>query len=155
MKTCDQYTFEDINRFVDNELEDNRYQQLKTHLETCSTCSQQIKELESISSVFKKEIEEQTAGFDTAGFKESMGIQIQKNQQTGSGNVFGLLGRNIYLKLASIAAILVVSLFMVKPNLLGPSGPSAIVSSLDTELSSVMIIETEKEKHTIIWFSET
>jgi len=33
--------------------------------------------------------------------------------------------------------------------------PSAIVNSVDTYGSSVMIIETANTQHTIIWFSET
>ena len=66
-----------------------------------------------------------------------------------------LFGKNIYLKLVSLAAVVMIGLFPFDEDLLqNPSGPSAIVNSVDTEYASVMIIETQKEKHTIIWFSE-
>jgi hypothetical protein len=71
------------------------------------------------------------------------------------GDIVGLFGKNIYLQLASIIVILMISLFSFQGALFSPTGPSAIVTSVDTDVASVMIIETQKEKHTIIWFSET
>jgi hypothetical protein len=68
---------------------------------------------------------------------------------------FGSPTDHLYIKLASltaVAALLILIVFQPPPPQLSPS---AIVKSLDTNASSVMIIETLKEKHTIIWFSET
>ena len=48
-----------------------------------------------------------------------------------------------------------MALFIFIMNLMNPGDmPSAIVSSFTGQISSVMIIETPKEHHTIIWFSE-
>lgn len=80
---------------------------------------------------------------------------VLNSEKKSAGTISGLFGKNIYLKLASILAVLMIGLFPFDEDLLqGPSGPSAIVNSLDTEYASVMIIETQIEKHTIIWFLE-
>lgn len=64
--------------------------------------------------------------------------------------------RKFYLQLTSVAAIILVSISMIylqkEPSFSG--GPSAIITSVDGDISSVMILETQEEKHTIIWYKE-
>jgi hypothetical protein len=89
-------------------------------------------------------------------FKSNTFEQFKSNTfEQFKSNTFELFNQNIYLKLASITAILMISLFSFQNTWFGTPGPSAIVNSVDTDFASVMIIETQKEKHTIIWFSET
>ncbi|MCD4721136.1 MAG: zf-HC2 domain-containing protein [Desulfobacula sp.] len=156
-KPCNKYTSEDISRFVDNELPRDRYHTLKQHLHHCPDCSLLIEQYKSISAVFNDHADQQGLKIDAAKLKQKFNTAIQNSKKKSLENVFGFFGRNIYLKLASITAILMISLFMFQGDgdLFDPAGPSAIVKSVDTDFASVMIIETQKEKHTIIWFSET
>lgn len=154
-KKCDKYSFEDLNRYVDNDLSESRMQEFKNHLASCPACEYQIHKLEKISSVFKANVSAQVLKINTEDLKDKAALRAGLTHKTSFGNIFASLGRNIYLKLASIAAILVISVFMFNENVLGPTGPSAIVSTVDADMASVMIIETQKEKHTIIWFTET
>ena len=154
-KPCSKYSSEDINRFVDNELPRDRYHELARHLHHCSDCSLLIEQYESISIVFSDHADQQKLKIDPARLKQRFDRILQNSQKKSLKNAFGFFGRNIYLKLASITAILMISLFTFQGGLFDPAGPSAIVKSVDTEFASVMIIETQKEKHTIIWFSET
>lgn len=71
----------------------------------------------------------------------------------------------ISLQLASLAAIILISvtvmktIFSLPPNrtpAMMPSNdnPSAIVTSVDGDVASVMILETKERRHTIIWYQE-
>ncbi|MBU8910228.1 MAG: zf-HC2 domain-containing protein [Desulfobacterales bacterium] len=154
-KQCNKYTSEDISRFVDNELPRNRYHELVQHLSHCPECKLLVEQYRSISAAFNEHADQQELKIGTGKLKQKVDHVIQNSQKKPVGTVFGLFSKNIYLKLASITAILMISLFIFQEGLFDPAGPSAVVTSVDTDFSSVMIFETQKEKHTIIWFSET
>ncbi len=146
-KTCRRYMTEDISRFVDNELSQDRYYELAKHLHRCPDCSRLVDQYKTLSIKFNEHADHKNLKIDTAALKQNFVHATQSSQKRLSGN--------IYLKLASIAAILMISLFWFQGGMFRSTGPSAIVTSVDTDFSSVMIIETQKKKHTIIWFSET
>ena len=152
-KKCKIYTSEDISRFVDNELPHNLYHALAQHLNHCPDCSRINEEYKTLSAVFRDQAHQEVLKIDPGKLKQKLAHTLQNSEKKSLGNIFGLFGRNMYLKLASIAAILMISLYTFQGN--HSAGPSAIVKSVDTDFASVMIIETQKEKHTIIWFSET
>ncbi len=158
-KNCEKYSFEDINRYVDNELPQTIHTEIARHCESCIPCRRLADSIGSIDSVFKNHIDKQAMGFDRNIIPDKVKEKLTTTPKTAFGNIFdntlGLFGKNIYLKLSGITAILIIGLAMFNGTVIGPSGPSAIVNYVDTELSSVMIIETQKQKHTIIWFSET
>lgn len=154
-KPCSKYSSEDISRFVDNELPRDRYHELARHLHHCPDCRLLIEQYKSISIVFNHHADQQKLKIDPAKLKQKCDRALQNSQKKSLKTAFGFFGKNIYLKLASITVILMISLFAFQGSLFDPAGPSAIVKSIDTEFASVMIIETQKEKHTIIWFSET
>lgn len=154
-KSCRKFKDEEISRFVDDELPRDRYDNLADHQAHCKYCRQTIEHYRTMAAVFSHHADQQILKMDPSRTRQAVAQAIQERKIKPSGPVSGFFGKNIYLKLASIAAILMISLFTVQTGLLGGSVPSAIVQSVDTEFSSVMIIETQKEKHTIIWFSET
>ena len=154
-KTCAEYTSEDISRFIDNELPEDQHFALAQHLIHCQNCSHLGERYRSVSAVINDHVDKQVLKIDPAGLIQKTEHTIKKLQTKSLGNIFGSFGKNIYLKLASIAAIVMIGLLPFQGALFGPTGPSAIVKSVDTDFASVMIIETQKEKHTIIWFSET
>ena len=154
-KTCAEYTSEEISRFIDNELPEDQHPAVAQHLIHCQNCSRLVERYRSVSAVINDHADKQVLKIDPAGLKQKTERAIKKLQTKSLGNIFGFFGKNIYLKLASIAAIVMFGLLPFQGALFGPTGPSAIVKSVDTDFASVMIIETQKEKHTIIWFSET
>ena len=152
-KPCDKYTAEDISRFIDNELPRDQYHAVAQHLIHCPVCSRLVERYRSISSVINDHADQAVLRIDPVKLKQK--IVQQNSKETFSRNIFRFFTKNIYLKLASIAAIVIFSLLPFQGALFGPTGPSAIVKYVDTDFASVMIIETQKEQHTIIWFSET
>ncbi len=145
-----------MSRFIDGELSSDQYQSIEHHLPLCADCSSLIDRYKAVSSAFSRHISKQSIGTATALYLKHKFEKITLNSgEKSSGTISGLFGKNIYLKLASIMAVLMIGFFPFDEDLLNNSpGPSAIVNSLDAEYTSVMIIETQEEKHTIIWFSE-
>jgi anti-sigma factor RsiW len=150
---CRKYTQETINRFVDKELAPDKTMEFSSHLERCPDCADQVAEFRKLGIVFNTHVTNLVAGIKGS----STDMAGSRDPQKSHGLVdryFSGMTHHLYIKLASltaVAALLIVAVFQGTP----PTGPSAIVKSLDTNASSVMIIETKKEKHTIIWFSET
>jgi hypothetical protein len=154
-QSCQKYTPEDISRFTDGELSKEQTENLTKHLEQCHDCKNLATQYKSLSSRFNAFTDRKISQFDSAKTKQKLEQIIQNPEKNSLGNIFGLFGKNLYLKFASIAVIFIISMFIFQGKLLTPAGPSAIVKYVDTDFASVMIIETQKEQHTIIWFSET
>jgi len=152
---CSKYSCEDISRFVDNELLEDQYQHLEQHLEQCTHCSTLVKHYKTMSAQFKTFTDRKIVQVDPVKVKQKLYQTMQNSKTKPFGNIFGLFGKNIYLKLASVAVLLMITIFTFQGELLTPSGPSAIVKDVDTDFASVMIIETRNRQHTIIWYSET
>jgi hypothetical protein len=154
-KKCEAYTSEDISRFVDIELSSDQCRAFEHHLSICSECSRLFGQYKDLSLAFSHHIHKRAIGIAALNLEHKLEQKIQCSEKKPYQNISGLFGKNLYLKLAGIAALVMIGFFSLDPTLLGnPSGPSAIVNSVDTEYTSVMIIETPKKKHTIIWFSE-
>jgi hypothetical protein len=154
-KKCDLYTSEDISLFVDHELSSDQCRAFEHHLSFCRNCSRLVDQYRNVSLAFSRHAHRKTMGVPALDLEHEFNKPLLNSKKEPLKNISGLFGKNIYLKLASLAAVVMIGLFPFDGDLLqNPSGPSAIVNSVDTEYASVMIIETQKEKHTIIWFSE-
>jgi len=145
---CSKYTQKFISRFVDNELDPARTMEFSFHLKNCQDCAKLVTKFQKLGIVFNTHVATQIAQASPVDLATTP-LDYEK-----PNGLFGRMTDHLYIKLASltaVAALLILAVFQGAP----PAGPSAIVKSLDTNASSVMIIETIKEKHTIIWFSET
>ncbi len=153
---CDLYTSKDISQFIDGELSSEKYRSLEHHLPTCADCSRLIDGYKTVSIVFSRHADRQSMGNSAAlSLKHKLDKSVLNSHEKPFEKISGLFGKNIYLKFACVAAVLMIGLFPFDEDLINDSsGPSAIVNSIDAEYTSVMIIETQEEKHTIIWFSE-
>lgn len=154
-KKCSAYMSEEISRFVDNELPQDIQDAVARHLCLCRECSRLVEQYRALGLGFDHHATQKIHPLGADTLKKTIPHPIKASRTPPWAHIFGFLGKNIYLKLASIAAILIISLIPFQRGMFDPSGPSAIVKSVDTDVASVMIIETQKEKHTIIWFSET
>ena len=153
---CHKYTAKEISRFIDNELFEEQYQKLSLHLEQCSYCSTLAKQYKTFSSSFQNGVDYNAAQVDLIKIKQKLDLVMKNSSTKLAWNIFGLCNNILSLKVVvSIAAILIFSVFLVQDKLLTSSTPSAIIQYIDTEFASVMILETHKKQHTIIWFSET
>jgi len=152
---CKVYTSEDISRFIDNELPHDLYLMMAKHLNQCSDCTMLAENYTNMSVIFRDHAHQEILKINNKKLKQNLvhNLKNLKPPKKRIKNISGFFGKNIYFKLASIAAILIISLYTFQGD--HSSEPSAIVKSVDTDFASVMIIQTQKERHTIIWFSET
>jgi anti-sigma factor RsiW len=148
-KPCSKYNKAIISQFVDKELDPVKTVELSAHLETCPDCADQVARFQTLGIVFNTHSAKQIA--------QASPLDMAPHP-LGAGKPNGLFGwvtDHLYVKLASLTLVAALMILAVFQGTSPPTDPSAIVKSLDTNASSVMIIETLTEKHTIIWFSET
>lgn len=152
---CPTYTPEKISRFVDNELDRRTTEKIQGHVHTCDSCQRLLKTYAELAEGFRKETVSHSDMVDSRLVSQKLDQALKASKTPIFGNLFGFFGKNRYLKLASITAVCIISFFTFQHRVLTPEGPSAIINWVDTDMTSVMIIETQKKQHTIIWFTET
>ena len=154
-KTCKEYDEKIISEFVDNELSFEENKKISEHIKTCPLCKNISEEYIQMSNTFVQRTSIEVEKINTDSLGENVLKQIQRKENDYFKKVFDYFSPKLYLKIASLVAIMVVSLIYFQTQPVNIIGPSAIVNSVDGNASSIMILETEKSKHTIIWFSET
>ncbi|MCK5542749.1 MAG: zf-HC2 domain-containing protein [Desulfobacterales bacterium] len=156
-KACKIYDEKTIGKFVDNELSSEKSKTISEHIETCPICDSITAKYNHLSNIFVQSTSKQLDKIDTDLLGQNVLEQIKREENNFFKKVFDYFSPKLYLKIASIVAIMIISLTYFQERLIRPLdiiGPSAIVNSVDGNVSSVMIFETKKSKHTIIWFSE-
>jgi len=151
MSPCPKYSFEALNRYYDRALDEATLKEMAGHIDHCPRCSALMDELCHISAAFTAQVREQ--------IKEQAPVQVPRSVDNTAGGIFARFTRGIFQaplgRMVSLAMVVFISIGVIGFKTLVPQSPSAIVNYIDTDLPSVMIIETEKQHHTIIWFSET
>jgi len=142
---------------VDNELDNEKMQAVKNHIECCPQCKKLAENYKFITRTINAHAQKYSAGIDSSRAGIKLAKALHKSKNKSYRHIPGFFGRYTYLKFAAIVLIAVASgfLFVNRSVVNHVAGPSAIVKSVDTNFDSVMIIETQRQKHTIIWFSET
>ncbi|HCY84764.1 MAG TPA: hypothetical protein DHV36_06475 [Desulfobacteraceae bacterium] len=169
MTPCNRYTKEFISRVADNEVRQEAHSVFLRHAKTCAACAETLADFRQMGQLFSSHTEAEVGRIRTElppiTVTAPQGAQNRKGlwgwigrMGQGLASVFGRGAMGLKLaSLSAVALILAVSLYTWQGdsgNGMVP-GPSAIVNSVDTYGSSVMIIETPESHHTIIWFSET
>lgn len=154
---CKKYDKKTISKFVDKELSPEKNDEIKKHIQGCGGCRNIFNHYTQFSELFEQNTVRQVDGIDTKMLRQNVLEQIKRKEVHFFKKVFDYFSPKFYLKIASVLVIMVAGLvyFQAQPiNFIDNAGASAIVNSVDGDVSSVMIFETEKSKQTIIWFSE-
>lgn len=156
MKHCDNYTLETLSCFTDKELPPEICEEISSHLVHCRECRKIIDDYTRISEGFRRKIQTSADSMDSGLLATGVSQRIKQLKTSRFKRwleFFG--GSKIVLQVASIAVIILstVVYYQMQP---GPiDEPSAIVTLVDGNASSVMIFETQEKHHTIIWYTET
>jgi anti-sigma factor RsiW len=153
--TCGKYSEQQISRYVDGELPRQQLWQIRQHLDTCRACRNLAGQFWDVTQTFNELAEQPGMVIDPARLYQTMGKPAQTSGRFSIAKFFSRPARPLLAAAASIAALFFISIYALQNDTALPAGPSAIVTSIETEYTAVMIIETPDSHHTIIWYSET
>lgn len=154
-KTCGRYTEQEMSRFIDGELPRQQLLQIRQHLDVCPACQDLAEKFRDVTQTFNELAELPGMVIDPARLYRTMEKPAEKSGRLSIGRFFSRPARPLLAAAASIAALFLISVVALKHDVISPAGPSAIVTSIETEYTAVMILETPDNHHTIIWYSET
>ena len=166
-KICTAYDQITAELYLDHELPPKTAKAFKEHIKNCHSCKEKIETLEKVSQLFTRSIHHPTP--PPSSLEEEVLLKIKsyqvksrqfKSQQVKSQQIKFRLGElltswKFYMQTASLVALSMITLFFFQGTQTIAQEPSAIVESMDSTISSVMIFETQHDKHTIIWYKET
>jgi anti-sigma factor RsiW len=142
-----------ISRYHDDELDTEATAQVRRHLETCDACRKTLMEIKGISQVFRDRIHREGRTVAPASIDAQILSRITgKPRFSFYGFLKPLVTKKFVYPAAAAMAVLILVFTFFNPS--DSTGPSAIINSFTGQVSSVMIIETPGQRHTILWFSE-
>ena len=154
-ETCGRYTKKQLSRYVDGELPRHQLRQIGQPLDICSVCRDLAGQFQHITQSFNELAELPGVVIDPASLYRTMKKLGKKTVRPWTRRFFSRPVRPFLAAAASIAVLFFISLYALKHEKTAGPGPSAIVTSIDTDYTAVMILETPDNHHTIIWYSET
>ena len=143
-----------LNRYFDQELGPDESEQIGEHLKTCPSCQKALRDNQVISTYFREGLNEELSLADFEALEKRVLNRVQSRQALWWNKISDLFVlKKIYVPATAVAAALVL-FFTVLYYPAAPNGPSAIITSLSGQISSVMIFETPKAHQTVLWYNE-
>ena len=157
MKLMDKATMHidpvEISQFYDKELGPEDDDRARKHIDSCPICSDTFEDLKDLSERVGVHIFSQYSETDGATAEENVLKGIDRKNipwwKRGRGTFFS---KRTLIPVTTMAALIIALFTVLRPAPV--PGPSAIISSLTTSMSSVIIMETPKTRQTILWFNE-
>lgn len=151
LKECDPIL---LCHYFDRELGPEDKENVDEHLKTCPSCQKALQDHRLISSHFRADLKAELSQTNMESLEKSVLNIVQDRRAFWWTKISDLLFlKRVYIPATALAAALVI-FFTVLYYPVSPSGPSAIVTSLTGQSSSVMIFETPNTQQTILWFTE-
>ena len=143
----------EISLFFDEELGTEDYTRVERHVETCASCKAILGDLKMLQGVIKGNVVNQYSETDSASVEENVLKWVERKSVPWWirwRETFFL--KRTLIPITGMAAVMLVLLTFFRPQPV--TGPSAIITSLSGDISSVIIMETPQTRQTILWFSE-
>lgn len=149
--TCDPNL---LNRFFDQELGPDESARMAHHLKYCGSCQEALRDNQSVSALLRTSLDEALARISFEEVEEGVLALIHRKRGPWWMKLRDqVVSKRFYVPAAAVATGVVLFFALVTGPAPAP-GPSAIINSFQGDVGSVMILETEKSHHTILWFSE-
>jgi anti-sigma factor RsiW len=148
---CDQIL---LSRYIDNELGSDDHHRVSEHIKDCPACQMTMRENQLITEIFKNKIDKEISGVTFDGLHKKVITRIREKEKSRFSDLHNRMAtKKLYFSLP-IAAVLIFIITITFFNTNYTTDPSAIVNSINTTNSSVMILETQESHMTVIWFNE-
>lgn len=142
-----------ISAFFDNELDNKTRQRVNEHLKTCTTCQKDLESFASLSEKAREHLSSNPMKVPIIPIEKKVADEIRKQQLPWwTGTKLLKFSKTVLMPSVVVSGLFVFTFMWLKSPV--SAGPSAIVTSLSSETASVIIMETPRSGHTILWFTE-
>jgi len=142
-----------LNRFFDQELGPEESVPIREHLKHCASCERALQENQTLSAQFKTGLDQELSHADLGRIEETVLTLIQRKEIPWWTRLRDfVVSKRFFVPATAMATALLFFALLKPPESM--SGPSAIVSSFEGDVASVMILETPESHQTILWISE-
>jgi anti-sigma factor RsiW len=142
-----------ISRYYDEELDQVERSQVENHILVCASCKKILEDLKAISSQYGAHLARQSVGVATRETEEHVLGRLRRAEAPWWAKVKdSFLSKKLLVSATATAcvALLVIAVLRVPV----PDSPSAIVTSVSGDVSSIIILEAPRTHQTILWFNE-
>ena len=150
-KTCDPGL---LNRFFDEELGPGEFAHITEHLKACPACQRVLRENQTLSNHIRAGLDEELFRADLKRIGENVLALILRKETPWWTQLRDLLVSKRFFVPATATVAVLVLFFVLFRHPSSMSGPSAIISSVEGDVASVMILETPDSHQTVVWISE-
>lgn len=142
-----------ISRYYDGELDQGERSQVESHILVCPFCNQILEDLKEISNQYGAHLARQSAGMNTQETEKHVLEHLRRSEAPLWARVKEtFLSKKILVPATATAcaALLLISVLRTPVA----DSPSAIVTSVSGDVSSIIILEAPETRQTILWFNE-
>lgn len=139
---------------MDGELSPQENVLAQKHVEDCPFCRKALRDNQTLASLLRTKIASDLSRVNLQTIETRVITAIETHKIPWGARLRNLLiSKRFYVPATAVVASLVLLGIFWTPSP-SVSGPSAIISSLKSDVGSVMILETPKSHQTVIWFNE-
>jgi len=142
-----------LSQFVDGELTDAEQQWIAHHLTHCRDCRVELNRIRLLANKYQSIMDTSRFQKDLAGLEGRVMSRIKRPKAWRDVVWDFFKAKQVLIPVSAVGTILAIFV-TVQMFFTTPTGPSAIVTSMTGDVSSVMIIETPQSRQTIIWITE-
>ena len=142
-----------ISRYYDEELDQVERSQVESHILVCPSCNKILEDLKEISNQYGGHLARQSVGIDTQEIEKHVLDRLRRSEAPLWARVKEtLLSKKILVPATATACVALLLITVLRVPI--PDSPSAIVTSVSGDVSSIMILEAPETRQTILWFNE-
>ncbi len=142
-----------LSRFADGEVSAVERDRVSRHLTHCQTCRNALNRIRLLADTCESFMDTSRFQKDLAGIEGRIMGRI-KRPVTWGERAWHFVRTRWVLVPASAAGTILAVFITIQMFFTAPTTPSAIVTSMTGDVSSVMVMETPQSHQTIIWISE-
>lgn len=142
-----------LSQFADGELTIAEKNRVERHLTQCHDCQVELNRIRLLTNKYQSIMDESRFQKDLAGLEGRVMSRI-KQPKDWRETVWNFIRAKQFLIPVSAAGTILAVFVTIQMFFAPPTSPSAIITSMSGDVSSVMIMETPESRQTIIWIRE-
>ena len=143
---------EKLYQFADGELSGQEKGQTESHLAQCPHCREVLQQSRQLAVLHQNFTQDRSLDFTHPAMTAKIIKQLRQGPQPWYQRVQRYFPKWVTVPVATAVLLLALALpWLLQENI---TEPSAIITSLTSESSSVMMFETPVSKQTVIWIAE-